>query len=356
MGPSGTPARATDDRELVLAFQAGERAAYDEMYRRYHGRVSAICSRILNNSQDAEEAAQETFLRAYQALPRFNGNFLLGAWLARIAANASVDQLRTKSRSPLVGLPSDHEDPGDDVDPEDVVVGEHPRLDIALAEIKPLHARALAWRNVDGLSHLEIAELLSMTPSQVKALLHRARVSLRKAWDRAEGWAIAPLFGIRSLWPERHGNSGSFWNAAPSLSPLLAEKVAATALVVAVALSGLPTNASDTSTPALTSPRLGIGATSHGSIASAEVRPSLTTSEVSAPNEPANGSDAVADLTEKIEEIKGTLNGREKLDEDPPRPEEPGGKDPSTEAASTARKVVKKVKDLLPHLSVDTSL
>src|SRR3712207_9131441 len=72
--PYTTLFRSTpSDRDLVLAFKAGSRAAYDEMYERYRSRVYGVCRRILRDPQDAEEAAQETFLRAYQALHRFNG-------------------------------------------------------------------------------------------------------------------------------------------------------------------------------------------------------------------------------------------------------------------------------------------
>ena len=75
-----------EDRELVIAFKAGDPDAYDEMYRRYSARVGSVCRRMLTNREDAQEATQETFLKAYLALPEFNGNYRLGAWLGRIAS------------------------------------------------------------------------------------------------------------------------------------------------------------------------------------------------------------------------------------------------------------------------------
>src|SRR5688500_17363271 len=107
------------DRELVLAFKAGDDAAFDELYRRHHERVAKVCYRFMNNRPDAEEAAQEAFLKAFQALPRFNGQYQVGAWLKRIAANVCVDNLRVKSRTHLVALPGEENIPEREPGPEE---------------------------------------------------------------------------------------------------------------------------------------------------------------------------------------------------------------------------------------------
>ena len=335
------PARS--DRDLVLAFKAGDRAAYEEMYARYHSRVFGVCRRILRDQQDAEEAAQETFLRAYQALHRFNGRYQLGAWLSRIASNTSVDQLRSRSRAPLVGLLGDAEPPVEGSDPQEVVVGDHPRLAVAIGSVKPLHARALALRSLEGLSHQEIAERLGLSASQVKALLHRARSSLRKAWDRAEGWIFAPVLSLRSLFGDRSaaGSASSpFISAGSTLTPLLVEKVAATALVVAVALSGFPTQP-DTprTTPrqAVTRPALDGGAVAPvPPVAAAPQR--TQTAEAGTPD--------ISGLPRLIEE---TLRGHDELSNEEDRPD-PGDEEPVPGGASaTARQVLRDVRSLLPH-------
>jgi RNA polymerase sigma-70 factor, ECF subfamily len=241
MAPEGD-LRNGPDRALVTAFQAGQDRAFDEIFRRYHGRVSAVCFRMLRSPQDAEEATQETFLKAYQALGRFNGNFYLGAWLSRIATNVCVDQLRSRSRTNLVALPDEPDDLVTVKGPEEIVAGGLPRMDRAIRQIQPLHASALALRAVQGLSHQEIAGRLRMTPTQVKALLHRARGSLRKAWDKAEGWAVAPMLGFRFLMSERTTEAGRVASLTPSAAPFLIERVAASAMIVAAALSGLPSS------------------------------------------------------------------------------------------------------------------
>lgn len=230
------------DRDLVVAYKGGVPEAYDEMYRRYSGRIHSVCRRMLGNTEDAREATQETFLKAYQALPRFNGEYKLGAWLSRIATNVCVDHIRKRARGAvLTPLNETHESTEVDLGPEDVVVRDIPALR-TLEDIQPLHARALELRNLEGMSHVEIADQLHMSPMQVKALLHRARVSFKRAWGNASGWALAPIAGLRSLL--HHGSKDAsgistqlpLWTQAAG--PLIADRVAASAMVVVVALSG----------------------------------------------------------------------------------------------------------------------
>ena len=233
-----------EDRDLVIAFKAGKPGAYDEMYRRYSARVRGICRRMLANSDDAQEAVQETFLKAYVALPQFNGNYRLGAWLGRIASNVCLDALRARGRvAQVVPLRPDSEALGIETSAEEVVVGREPELAESMGGIQPLHARALVMRGVEGLSHREIAGQLSMTPAQVKALLHRARRSFKRTWDEAKGWALAPLVWIKSFARGARGVSASsseIAGAAAGASPFLAERVAASAVIVAAALTGIP--------------------------------------------------------------------------------------------------------------------
>lgn len=248
MAREGAP--FASDRDLVVAFQQGRQDAYDEIYRLYAPRIRRVCSRMLKNPQDVDEATQETFLKAYQALGRFNGQYQLGAWLSRIASNVCLDHIRARSRNALqVALSDEHEAAGTERGPEDIVVGDNPRIQEAIAEIQPLHAQALKLRALGGLSHREMAGELHMTPAQVKALLHRARSSFRRAWDRAEGWALAPIVAVRGFFSEKSASqaSSNFVGLTPSFSPLLAERVAASAVIVAVALSGAPTQPEDDS-------------------------------------------------------------------------------------------------------------
>lgn len=349
MAPEG--ASSSLDRVLVTAFKAGDDHAFDEIFKMYHHRVAGVCSRMLRSPQDVEEATQETFLKAYQALGRFNGNFYLGAWLARIATNVCVDHLRSKSRSNLVALPEDQDDISVEPGPEELVVGAYPRLERAIQDIQPLHASALALRAVEGLSHQEIAGRLRMSPSQVKALLHRARGSLRRAWDKAEGWALAPLFGFRHLFNDRAtSDAGRIASVTPSAAPFLLERVAAaSAVLVAAALSGVPsTSAPDPSTgtrpPAAVSavpPRLEENAAASGAGSSTPSRVAETAAVANEASEP--GSVELAAPVDLAAEIQKALKDRSEGQAPDHRDEGQQG-DPIGPGAAEGEKVAKKAR------------
>ena len=347
MASEGTPDQGSD-RALVLAFKGGNEGAYEEIFKRYQPRVHGVCWRMLGTTADADEATQETFLRAYQALPRFNGRFYLGAWLARIATNVCVDHLRSKARSNLVALPEDRDDLITEQGPEEIVVGEHPRLENAIRDIQPLHASALALRAVEGLSHEEIAGHLQMTPSQVKALLHRARCSLRKAWSKAEGWAWAPLFGLRHLMNDRTtADAGRLATVTPSAAPFLMERVATSAMIVAVALSGLPSSpeGAAVATPTTRAPAA-VGSFDEKS--AQVIAPSAALGAQPGADDAAEQAPAPATVVDEAQElaaeIQKALKKKEEETEKPPK--DSGGKSqsPVGPSASEGKKVVKKIK------------
>ena len=194
-----------DDRELVLAFQAGEIDAYSDIYVKYRRLAAQICYRILENRDDAEEAVQETMLRVYRGLPRFNGRYQLQAWVARIATNVALDQVRARQRRPLSDSPlePDRETGALNVAPDHEPPDELERLldreDVrsVLGEIPDHHRDALVLREFEGRSHEEIGDALGVSPAQAKALIHRAKKSFRRAWgedgERRGIAAFAPI-------------------------------------------------------------------------------------------------------------------------------------------------------------------
>jgi hypothetical protein len=203
--------------------------------------------------------------------------------------------------------------------PEQLVVGEHPRLEAAIQDVQPLHARALALRAVAGLSHREIAGQLRMSPDQVKALLHRARNSLRKAWDRAEGWALAPVLAFRSTF----GRSESA-NATPNIAsiapqvPYFVERVAASAVIVVVALTGLPS-----SSPAELQPRKNVAAPIPYETprAPAPVLRGSTGQDEATLTASVDDEAAVTDIIAAT--IEATVTGRDEVPDNPDDGEEP---------------------------------
>src|SRR6266545_2365696 len=244
-----------DDRMLVLDFQAGNEGAFSEIHRRYSGLARHVCQRILRNADDAEEATQEAMLRVYQGLTRFNGRYALQPWVARIATNVSLDVTRARMRRPQTGdrtLMDLHEElRGHSDDPLEALERglERERVNEVLASLPGHHREALILREFEGRSHQEIGERLGLTPSQAKALIHRAKGSFRRAWEGVKGrhglgavvlFFTAPFRGrgllARLLQPATDLAASS--TAAPAVTaPLVTtgERVTAAALAVIVA-------------------------------------------------------------------------------------------------------------------------
>jgi RNA polymerase sigma factor (sigma-70 family) len=204
---------ALDDRLLVLDFQAGNPQAFVEIHRRYGALARHVCQRFLPNRQDADEAFQESMIRVFQGLYRFNGRYALQPWVARIAKNVSLDQLRGRARRPQAddAAPSSDElpIPGDEAD--DIVerLVQRDTVLSVLADLPETHRRALMLRELEGRSHREVAQEMEISTSQAKALIHRAKGSFRRRWlekvaDRGGfiGIAFVPL-----LWLVHLGNA-----------------------------------------------------------------------------------------------------------------------------------------------------
>lgn len=185
------------DEHLIVAAQAGSSRAFVDLYRRHVTAVERVCRRYLRDPDDVEEAVQETFLRAFRALPGFNGDFRVQAWLVRIATNICWDIGRKKGRRPaLVALP-----PGIDVEDAPVtlsVMEATGRVASILDKLRPEQALALRLATVEGLSHAEIGDRLGRSSAQVKALLFRARRNFQKFWDISSAGTILPSLGAFS--------------------------------------------------------------------------------------------------------------------------------------------------------------
>ncbi len=198
-----------DDRMLVLDFQAGHPEAFVEIHHRYAGLSRHVCARFSENPQDTEEAFQETWIRVFQALHRFNGRYALPPWISRIATNVSLDLIRARARRPLLDdHPIDEHEREDHADGPEETVERLIQRDLVIAVLSGLpdnHRRALALRELEGRSHKEIAAELEMTPAQAKALIHRAKGTFRREWLHAatERHGLAGIFLIPVLWAGR---------------------------------------------------------------------------------------------------------------------------------------------------------
>lgn len=195
-----------EDKELAVAFKEGKLGAYNVIYARHSQRVECICRRMLRDPHDAAEASQETFLRVYKALPRFNGRYQLGAWIARIATNVCLDQIRLTGRrpsdpTPLEELDLDVQSFADGSDPEEVAIrrADSRRVRRVLDSLPPVHRAAIILRDFEGFSYAEVAHALDISECQTKALIHRARQGFKRNWVQGLASALVPTALLQRL-------------------------------------------------------------------------------------------------------------------------------------------------------------
>ena len=163
----------------------GDPDAFTQMVITYQRPVYNLCYRMLGNPGDAEDAAQETFLRAYKSLRRYDHSRPFPTWLLSIAAHYCIDQIR-KQRMAIVSV-----DDLPDLDIPDVSPGpesmasrreEQERVRVLLASLAPVDRAAVVMYYWYDFSYEEIGQALSLTQSAVKSRLHRARQEMAKDW------------------------------------------------------------------------------------------------------------------------------------------------------------------------------
>ncbi len=183
------------DEELVTAFLAGDRSAFEQLVVRHQDRVFGLCIRLLGSRQRAEEAAQEVFVKVFKNLDRFRGDSQFSTWLYRVTINhtRNVHGHRTRRRErdhvsldansaneAGTSAPRQLSDPSPSAEDELIVGEQLQRLREELMMLDPLWREILVLRDIEGLSYEDTAVALSVAPGTVKSRLHRARVELRK--------------------------------------------------------------------------------------------------------------------------------------------------------------------------------
>ena len=174
-----------EEAALVQSAQNGDQAAFAEIVRCYQRAVYRVAYGLTRNASDADDLAQETFLRAWQALGRFRVGEPLYPWLSRIAVNLSFSLHRHRRRRPeesIEPLVEAGRQWGVQDDPADRAErNEHGRqLREAMAELKPEHQTVLVLRAVEDLPYDEIARVLNVPVGTVMSRLSRARVELKQ--------------------------------------------------------------------------------------------------------------------------------------------------------------------------------
>lgn len=173
-----------DDAALVRAAQSGDRAAFSTIVERYQRRVYRVAYGLVRSHEDADDLAQEAFVRAWQALDRFRVGEPLYPWLARIVTNLAYSLFRRRKRRPETSIEPLVEAGmqwGADDDPADHAADRERagHLAEAFEELSDDHRAILVLRVVDGLSYDEIARALEIAPGTVMSRLSRARAELK---------------------------------------------------------------------------------------------------------------------------------------------------------------------------------
>jgi RNA polymerase sigma-70 factor (ECF subfamily) len=182
--PRRSPDAPPDDAALVRAAQKGDGAAFAAIVARYQRRVYRVAYGLVRSHEDADDLAQETFVRAWQALDRFRVGEPLFPWLARIVTNLAYSLFRRRKRRPETSIEPLVEAGmqwGVDDDPAAHAADREraARLAEAFEELSEDHRAILVLRVVEGLSYEEIAGTLEIASGTVMSRLSRARAELR---------------------------------------------------------------------------------------------------------------------------------------------------------------------------------
>ncbi|MDZ7292337.1 MAG: sigma-70 family RNA polymerase sigma factor [candidate division KSB1 bacterium] len=176
------------DNELIARIRAGDQRAFAELIDRYKARIFHTTLRILGNREDAEEAAQDTFLRAYRGLENFREEAAFSTWIYRICVNTCLNLLESRKRfkaqeiesTPVDELPH-IESPEFDFVEEDLQT----RVLSVLQKLPVKYRTVLVLYHIQHLAYQEIAEITQMPIGSVKTHLFRARAMLRERLLRA---------------------------------------------------------------------------------------------------------------------------------------------------------------------------
>jgi len=193
--PSDSAQEAAYDATLITRFNSGDESAFVEIMNRYHGKIFGLAQNLLRNAADAEEIAQDTFIRAHRGLATFRGDSSLATWLYRIALNLSRNRYwyffrRRRQDSVSLERPLSEETEGtfsdliaaDTNSPVQATVTQEftELISLCMEKLDARHREILTMRNILNLPYDEIARALGINVGTVKSRIARARENLRK--------------------------------------------------------------------------------------------------------------------------------------------------------------------------------
>ena len=184
--PVAEPATG-DSAEFVSRLRAGDRRAFEELVRTQQHRVYGLALRMLGNPAEAQDVAQEAFVRAHRGLAEFRGDARLSTWLYAIASRLCLNRLAGSERrlvrlgdETLSRLPDTHPGPDQALERSELEEALHR----AIGELPEERRIVVVLRDVEGLAYEEIAEALELPVGTVRSRLHRARLDLKEKLER----------------------------------------------------------------------------------------------------------------------------------------------------------------------------
>ena len=191
----------TTDEVVVVAFQNGDEGAFAQIVQTYHDVLLARARRQMRSDDDAQDAVQETLLRAYRYLPNFGGQYHLAAWLNRILSNVIADAKRkygveVRLRAQLAGVRNTERVPEELVDDATDTPAVRAAVANAVASLSTAHRQAFILRELDDQSYAEMAEILEISEANARARVHRARRILQRSLGSATTGLSAVLIPV----------------------------------------------------------------------------------------------------------------------------------------------------------------
>jgi len=185
---------ARTDQEIVALARGGEEAAYRELVRRYERPLFSLLYRMVRDRELAEDLAQETLVKALNAIESYRPEYKFSSWIFKIANNAAIDHLRRRALDTLSLEGSPHAETPEAIEATALQIGDRQEspleevearelggeIEAAIAKLRPEYRSCILLRHVEGRAYEEIAEILGLPLGTVKTYIHRARNELRR--------------------------------------------------------------------------------------------------------------------------------------------------------------------------------
>jgi RNA polymerase sigma-70 factor (ECF subfamily) len=182
------------DQDVIARARAGREAAYRELIGRYQRPVLSLIFRLVRDRELSEDLAQETFIKVFNALDRYDPNQKFSSWIFKIAHNTAIDQLRKKEVATLSLDGSPHAESADEAEatlftavasdetPEEYTSSREigSEIERALATLRPEYRTVIILAHVEGRPYEEVAEIMALPLGTVKTFIHRARNELKQ--------------------------------------------------------------------------------------------------------------------------------------------------------------------------------